>query len=214
VSEARLPAIERWDERYAGREYLWDVAPNQFVERHGADLASGTAIDLAAGEGRNAVWLAGRGWHVVAVDFSQVGLDKASRLAADHGVADRVEIVNADARTFKPSESVDLVVIAYLQLPADQRRAVLEHAATWLRPGGTLLVVAHDRSNIDGGHGGPSDPDHCYELEETLAALAGLEFTTAEIAERGVDTDEGPRTALDTLVIARRPGTEGSRASG
>lgn len=197
--------VARWDERYAGREYLWDVAPNQFVERHLAGLPPGHAIDLAAGEGRNAVWLARQGWQVTAVDFSRVGLDKAERLATDHGVGDRVEVVLADALTWAPAEPVDLVVIAYLQLRPDQVRTVLGHAATWLAPGGRVFVVAHDRSNVEHGHGGPSDPDDCYDLDQTLASLAGLDVELAEVAERHVETDEGPRTALDTLVLARRP---------
>lgn len=202
MSQVRTPSIERWDERYAAREYLWDVTPNRFVERYCSDLEPGTAIDLAAGEGRNAVWLATKGWHVTAVDFSRVGLDKARRLAADHGVTDEVDIVNADALTFEPSEPVDLVVIAYLQIPAEQQRTALMHAASWLQPGGTILIVAHDRSNVEHGHGGPPDPDVCYTVESTTTALEGLEVTTAEITEREVDTDEGPRIALDTLVVA------------
>ncbi len=156
---APLDPVARWDERYAGRDYLWDVGPNQFVEHHLADVTPGTAIDLAAGEGRNAVWLARRGWAVAAVDFSQAGLDKAARLAADHGVAEAVTTIRADALTWEPAEPVDLVVIAYLQLPVEQVRVALEHAASWLRPGGRLLVVAHDRTNIEHGYGGPSDRD-------------------------------------------------------
>ena len=205
MSQPRPPAIDRWDERYAGHDYLWDVGPNQFVERHLVDLEPDTAIDLAAGEGRNTVWLARQGWEVTAVDFSQVGLDKARRLATDHGVSDSVEIVNADALTYRPPQTVNLVVIAYLQIPADEQRTTLEHAATWLRPGGTLLVVAHDRTNTEHGYGGPSDPDHCYDLDATVAALTALDIDTAEVAKREVDTDDGPRTALDTLVIATAP---------
>ena len=198
-------SVARWDERYAGREYLWDVQPNQFVERHLRGLEPGTAVDLAAGEGRNAVWLAQQGWSVTAVDFSQAGLDKASRLAADAGVADRVVTVTADVLSWTPAEPVDLVVIAYLQLPPEQVRTALGHAASWLRPGGRVLVVAHDRSNIEHGYGGPPMPDRCYDLGETVAALAGLEVETAEVVEREVEADDGTRTALDTLVIARRP---------
>ena len=194
-----------WDERYAGREYLWDVAPNRFVEAHLADLTPGTAIDLAAGEGRNAVWLARRGWHVTAVDFSRVGLEKARRLAQEHGVEDRVRTILADALTYAPPEPVDLVIVAYLQLPLDGRRTVLKNAGSWLRPGGTILVVAHDRSNVERGHGGPSDPDHCYEVEATVAALGGLEVSSAGIVERVVESEAGNTTALDTLVIATRP---------
>ena len=198
-------SVERWDERYAGREYLWDVQPNQFVARHVGDLEPGTAIDLAAGEGRNAVWLAQQGWNVTAVDFSQAGLDKAARLAADSGVADRVVTVNADATAWAPAEPVDLVVIAYLQLPPAQVRTALEHAAGWINPGGRVLVVAHDRSNIEHGYGGPQIPDRWYTVDETVAALSALEVETAEVAERQVEAEDGTHTALDTLVIARRP---------
>ncbi|MEX1295995.1 MAG: transcriptional repressor [Candidatus Limnocylindrales bacterium] len=197
-------AVERWDARYAGHDYLWDVEPNQFVERHVRDLQPGAAIDLAAGEGRNAVWLARQGWTVTAVDFSQAGLDKTARLAADSGVATRVVTVNADALSWAPAEPVDLVVIAYLQLSPRQVRTALEHASTWLKPGGRVLVVAHDRQNVEHGYGGPPDPDRCYDLDETVAALAALEILTADVVERHVETTDGPRTALDTLVIARR----------
>ncbi len=198
-------SVEKWDERYGGREYIWEVEPNRFVERHVRDLEPGKAIDLAAGEGRNAIWLARQGWSVTAVDFSQAGLDKAARLAQDNGVGDRVVTVNADVVAWSPAELVDLVVIAYLQLPPDQVRTALEHAAAWLRPGGRVLVVAHDRTNIEHGYGGPSTPDHCYTVDETVAALSDLVVEVAEVAERHVETDDGPRTALDTLVIARRP---------
>lgn len=192
-----------WDERYSTNELIWTGRANQFVERHLADLEPGSAVDLGAGEGRNAVWLAQRGWTVTAVDFSSVGLEKAAKLAEEHGVELAVEC--ADATTWEPDGPVDLVVLSYLQLPAAQQHAVLERAATWLTPGGTLFVVAHDRSNIDVGYGGPPSAEVCYSVDDTVAALAGLDVTTAEVAERAVDTPDGTRTAFDTLVIARRP---------
>lgn len=193
----------QWDDRYSTSELIWTGRANQFVEAHLADLEPGTAIDLGAGEGRNAVWLASRGWSVTAVDFSQVGLDKADRLAAEHGVG--VTTVCADATTWAPAAPVDLVVVSYLQLPSEPQRTVLEHAATWLNPGGTLLVIAHDRSNVEHGYGGPPSEEVCYTVDDTVAALEGLDITTAEVAERHVDTPDGTKTALDTLVIARRP---------
>jgi len=193
----------QWDERYSTSELIWTGRANQFVEANLADLEPGTAIDLGAGEGRNAVWLASRGWTVTAVDFSQVGLDKAQQLAAEHGAT--ITTVQADATTWEPDAPVDLVVLSYLQLPSDQQRIVLEHAATWLAPGGTLLVIAHDRSNVEYGHGGPPSADVCYTVDDTVAALDGLDISTAEVAERRVDTADGTKTALDTLVIARQP---------
>jgi 2-polyprenyl-3-methyl-5-hydroxy-6-metoxy-1,4-benzoquinol methylase len=193
----------QWDERYSTSELIWTGRANQFVEAHLADLEPASAIDLGAGEGRNAVWLASRGWTVTAVDFSRVGLDKAEVLAAEHGV--EIATVCADATTWQPDEPVDLVVLSYLQLPSERQRVVLEHAASWLTPGGTLFVIAHDRSNVEHGYGGPPSPDVCYTVDETVAALGGLDVIRAEVAERHVETADGPRTALDTLVIARRP---------
>ena len=191
-----------WDERYANKDYLWTVEPNRFVQQHVARLTPGTAIDLATGEGRNAVWLAGQGWQVTAVDFSPVGLDKARRLAADHNA--HVEWVEADVTAYQPSATFDLVLVAYLQLSTSQRVEVLRRAAGWVASGGTMLVVAHDRSNVTEGHGGPPSPEVCYDVDETVAALEGLTPSVAEVARRPVQTDEGERVALDTVVVATR----------
>ncbi len=191
-----------WDKRYSTKELVWTGRANQFVEEHLADLEPGSAIDLGAGEGRNSVWLAKRGWDVTAVDFSQVGLDKAATLATDNDVEIKTEC--ADATIYDPSGQVDLVILSYLQVGQEAQRTILEHATTWLRPGGTLFVIAHDRSNVSDGYGGPPVPEVCYTVEETTDAIGGLDISTAEVAKRQVDTDEGIRTALDTLVIATR----------
>ncbi len=191
-----------WDERYATSDYMWTVTVNQFVERHLADLPAGSAIDLGAGEGRNAVWLAQRGWKVTAVDFSSVGLEKGAKLAEHHGV--EVDFVVADATTYEPADKVDLVVLSYLQLDADSRQTILEHAARWLQPGGTVFVIAHDQTNVENGYGGPP-LDSCYDLDESVAALAGLNIELAEVADRVVTNDDGTHTALDTLIIATMP---------
>src|SRR6476660_4887782 len=96
----------QWDQRYADTELVWSVTPNQFVAAELADLPPGRAVDLAAGEGRNAIWLASRGWDVTAVDFSQVALDKGDRLAADDPRGLDVTWVRADATTWEPAEPV------------------------------------------------------------------------------------------------------------
>ena len=108
--------------------------PNQFVAEQLDGLPPGRALDLAAGEGRNSVWLAERGWSVTAVDFSRVGLEKGRKLSAAHGVPDRqVDWVVADLSEYEPpSEAFELVLIAYLQVAAALRARVLAGAAaTW-----------------------------------------------------------------------------------
>ena len=190
-----------WDERYRTDELIWSAEANRFVEAETAALTPGRALDLAAGEGRNSVWLASRGWQVTAVDFSEVGLEKGRKLADRAGVGDRVEWVHADVRHWAPPPGgYDLVVIAYLQIPAGELDPVLASASAALAPGGKLVVVGHDVTNLDGGVGGPQDPAVLYRPETVGAALAaaGLSVTSAETVER--PTPKG--TALDTLVTA------------
>src|SRR4051812_12958963 len=149
-----------WDERYAAADLVWSATPNQFVEAELAGLRPGRALDLAAGEGRNALWLAGRGWHVTAVDFSRAGLDKGRRLQQHHDAdGSSIEWVQADVLTYDAAAaSYDLVLLAYLQLTPDQRRTAVQRGFAALRAGGTFFVVAHDSSNLTEGTGGPPDP--------------------------------------------------------
>lgn len=198
-----------WDTRYAERDLVWGAQPNRWVEEECADLPPGRALDLACGEGRNALWLAGRGWRVTGVDFSAVALARAADLAAESAVADRTSWVRADLQTFVPeSAGFDLVVVAYLQLPADQRRRVIAMAADALAPGGTLLVVAHDSANLTEGVGGPQDPAVLYTAAELVADLGvreGLQVLRAEPVRRPVP-EQTEREAIDALVLARRRG--------
>ncbi len=194
-----------WDRRYAGSDLVWTANPNRFLVAEAGDLPPGRALDLACGEGRNAVWLAERGWRVVGVDFSAVALDKARRLAAARGV--EAEWVQADVVAHEPdSRGFDLVIAFYLQLRADSRRSALRAAAEAVAPGGALLVVAHDRTNIEDGHGGPQDPSVLYTADDVAADLegTGLAVERGERVERPVETPDGERTALDVLVRARR----------
>ena len=151
---------EAWDTKYAGSDFLWKEEPNRFLVSELDGLPPGRALDLACGEGRNAVWLAQQGWSVTGVDFSQVGLAKAAQLAERRGV--EVEWVAADLLEYRPPAALDLVVVFYFQVPADERRLVLSRAAAALAPGGTVLVVAHDLINLGEGVGGPQEPEVLY----------------------------------------------------
>src|SRR5215217_8837648 len=101
-----------WDIRHSGSELVWTAEPNRFLAAEAADLTPARALDLACGEGRNAVWLAERGWRVTGVDFSQVGLDKGALLAQERGVT--VEWLRADlVEHVPPARAFDLVAILY-----------------------------------------------------------------------------------------------------
>ncbi len=193
-----------WDNRYAGPDLVWGAGPNRFVVEQIGGRPPGRAIDLATGEGRNAIWLASQGWQVTGVDFSAVGLARAEKLATDRGVT--VDWVTADLREYQPPPGgFDLVLLAYLQLPEPVLKPVLGRAAAALAPGGTLLFIGHDVDNLTRGVGGPQDPDMLHSAEQVAAALGGLEITTAGQRTRPVPGPDGDRTAIDTLVLATRP---------
>ncbi len=197
---------QQWDERYASSEFTWSTQPNQFVAAELAGLPPGRALDLAAGEGRNTVWLAERGWHVTAVDFSRVGLDKGRKLSAARGVdEDRVRWIVADLHDYQPEPArFDLVLIAYAQVAPDLRAVLLARASAAVAPGGTMFVVGHDLTNLTQGAGGPQYPEVLYTPELITAGMAGLRVLRAERVRRPVQQDGASASAIDTLVRAIR----------
>jgi SAM-dependent methyltransferase len=196
-----------WDAQYASHDLVWGSEPNRFVAAELEGLPPGRALDVACGEGRNAIWLATLGWQVTGVDFSAAAIDRAQRLAADAGVTSRTRFVVGDVvAEALPSGPFDVVVVAYLQLPGTSRRQVLQHAARVLAPGGTLLVVGHDPANLTDGVGGPQDPQVLYTPADVLTDLHGLPLVVerAEQVRRAVQTPDGEREAIDALVLVRR----------
>ncbi|HEU4674525.1 MAG TPA: class I SAM-dependent methyltransferase [Motilibacteraceae bacterium] len=198
-----------WDERYAASELVWSAGPNRFVEELAADLTPGRALDLAGGEGRNALWLAERGWTADVVDFSAVALERARRLA-DERLGERaasLRTVHADLAAYEPEPGAyDLVLVVYLQVPAPLRSAVVRRAADAVAPGGRLFVVAHDSDNLEHGVGGPQDPAVLYRARDLVTDVegSGLDVVRAEQVRRAVATDAGERQALDALLLAVR----------
>jgi SAM-dependent methyltransferase len=123
-----------WDQRYSGPDLVWGAGPNRFATGEVTALAAGRAVDLGTGEGRNAIWLAERGWQVTAVDFSAAGLARAGRLAAERGVS--VDWVQADLLDYQPAPGgYDLVLVAYIHLPSASLARVFRAAARGGRGG-------------------------------------------------------------------------------
>jgi len=200
---------KRWNARYAEKEWEPEREANLFLVREFESRApGGRVLDLACGEGRNAVWLAARGWHVTGVDFSGVALGRARKLAASRGV--HVDWVRADATRFAPRpDSFQLVAILYLQLPAADRQRALERAAAAMAPGGELFMVGHALRNLTEGAGGPQDPAVLWTEESIRRELSdlGLAVDRAETLSRPFEDPEGGvRDAFDLLLRAHRPG--------
>jgi len=191
---------DEWNERYAGRDLVWTAEANRFVVAELTDHPRGTVLDLACGEGRNAVWLAEQGFEASGVDWSGVALDKARRLAEARGVSPT--FVEGDLTAWTPEgRTWDVVLLAYLHLPWTQMQSVLARASDAVAPGGTLLVVGHALANLEEGVGGPQDPAVLYGPEMVTSALPGLRIEKAEHATRPTPNGD----AIDVLVRATRP---------
>ena len=195
---------DRWNEKWRERGAGARSEPNRFLVEEVSELPAGRALDLACGAGRNAIWLAERGWRVTAVDYSEVALAEARRRAAGRDVD--IDWILADLTDWSPPVAAyDLVCVLYLQLPAGERRLVLDRAAGALAPGGTMLVVGHDLSNLTEGYGGPTSADVLYTPDDLVADLTGLAVERAERVIRPVEDEDGLHEAIDALVRARRP---------
>ena len=194
-----------WDERYAVSDMLCSGHPNVWVKELAGELPAGRMLDQAGGEGRNALWLAQQGWEATIVDFSQCALDRAMHCAGELSVGKRVHVHRADVRKYQPqSRDYDLVLIAYLHLPPAERQAAIARSADAVATGGRLLVIGHDRRNLEEGIGGPQDDDLLFTPKEVAEQLADLGFLIdqAQTRARLVDTDHGPRIAFDAVVLA------------
>lgn len=194
-----------WNARYASTDLVWSAEPNRFVRDIVESWPTGRAIDVACGEGRNAIWLAECGWIAEGIDYSDVAIDKARRLAESRGVSVDFRVVDATSGALTDA-AYDLVLLCYLQLSADEIGAAVAAAAPGVAPGGALLFIAHALDNLVHGVGGPQSPAVLYTPDQiaALAAGAGLTVERAEHVLRPVETADGTKDAIDLVVIARR----------
>ena len=190
-----------WDERHAAHEPVELLEVDPALEEEVGRLTPGRALDLGTGNGSNAVWLARRGWTVTGVDFSSVGLDRARARARAEGVS--VEWVLADLLEWRPPAApFDLVVLFFIHVVPEDRRTIHRMAARAVAPGGTLLVVGHDRSNLAEGTGGPQDPEVLCTAAEVAGELTGLRIERSEVVRRPLSDG---RWRIDAVVCAVRP---------
>lgn len=178
-----------WNERYSREGYVYGTAPNEFVAEIAARIPAGPVLCLAEGEGRNAVFLAGRGHEVTAVDQSATGLAKARRLAAERSLSLRT--VEADLAAFRIEPDCWAgIVTTFGHLPPALRRSVYAAAVRGLVPGGVFALEAYTPAQLRFDTGGPKDVNLLMTAEALRSELAGLEFEIIRELER--DVTEGP----------------------
>lgn len=196
----------RWDSRYDMDGYRYGTEPNDFLREQAHRIpVGGRVLCLAEGEGRNAVFLAGRGYRPLGVDSSTVGLEKARELARRRGV--ELETRLADLAEFEIEPGAwDGVVSIWCHLPAEMRRRLHGRVASGLRPGGVLILEAYTPAQLKRGTGGPPDLDRLMTLAGLREELAGLDFEVGRETTRTIhegDLHVGPSEVVQ--VVARRP---------
>jgi SAM-dependent methyltransferase len=198
-----------WDDRYRTSDSVWSPTPNVFVKEYLAALPSGRMVDLAGGEGRNALWLAQRGWEAENFDFSTVAVGKSLERAAELSILDRFHghVADADSAEDFLLAPADLVVIAYLQIPAPELALAISNAARQLVTGGTLFGVWHARENLTEGVGGPQDSRVLPTVAELSSAFSAANLIVSEIGlrRREVNVSGDAREAIDVVVMSRAP---------
>jgi SAM-dependent methyltransferase len=199
-----------WDERYRSADKVWSGLPNGQLVAEAAELAPGTALDVGCGEGADAIWMAEHGWRVTAVDFSTAALERAAGHAASAGAdpAEHIDWVHRDLRVWTPPETAfDLVSAQYMHLPPEDRRPLFARLAAALAPGGTLLIVGHDVSDIEAGAHRPDMPEMFFTAEEVAGSLDAdsWDVVTTETRPRPGHAHEGRHiTVHDAVMVARR----------
>lgn len=197
-----------WNDRYAGKELIWSAGPNELFASEVRGLQPGKALDVACGEGRNAIWLAEEGWDVTAIDFSDVGVNKGSQIAEKRGV--NLTWIAEDVSAWNlPREEYDLVAVLYLHTGEAERKLWLRNVLDAVKPSGTFIYIAHDPSNIDNGVGGPQDLAMLPSIDEITSAMSDFQIESAKVIERPVVNEPGhgkelKGIALDSLIRAKK----------
>jgi cyclopropane fatty-acyl-phospholipid synthase-like methyltransferase len=186
------PELERWNNRFAGEEYVFGTEPNAFLASQAALLRPGMrGLSIADGEGRNGVWLARQGLAVTSVDFSPAAQAKARRLAESHGVSMEFVLADLDAWDWG-RERFDLVVGIFFQFAeAAKRVRMFRHMQDTLAPGGLLMIEGYTPAQLKYRTGGPSELDHLYTEALLRDAFADMEIL--HLAEYEAELNEGHR---------------------
>lgn len=205
-----------WEERYRAHDRIWSGAANASVVDAVRELTPGRALELGCGEGADAIWLAGRGWVVTALDISATAVGRARRAATDAGIGeDRLRFAATDLASWSPDGEFDLVTAAFFQSPvALPRGEVLRRAADAVRPGGHVLVVSHGAAPpwAPPGHG-HTFPTPADELAVLGLPAPGWTVLQAHARARPVTAPDGTTASLeDVVVLARKDATPGSSA--
>ena len=193
-----------WNERYSNEEYVYGTAPNQFLKEEIEDLETGTALFIAEGEGRNAIFAAQLGWKVTAFDYAEEARKKALQFATQRGVTLNYETEDVAHFDFG-RDQFDLIVLIYGHFPKERVSELLPKIERALKPNGLFLAEVFSENQLGRSSGGPKSPEMLYRLSDFRNGFSSMEFS--HLKETDIDLEEGPHhTGMASVirVIARK----------
>ena len=195
MKEAKLKADQkRWDKRFRGKEFAFGKEANPFLRRHIRLLPKGKALDIAAGEGRNAVFLAQHGFDVDVVDISEMGLKKARKFAQEMRV--KIHTVLSDLDTYQiEKERYDLIADFYFL-----RRSLIPKIKKGLKKGGRVIFETYILEHRNLATSGPKQAKYFLKPNELLKLFNG--FRVLRYRE-GIFKEGGRRKAIASLIAEK-----------
>ncbi|GKV69695.1 methyltransferase [Sporosarcina sp. NCCP-2716] len=190
--------MNKWQKRFDTEEFVFGKEPNEFIREAEELFAPGPDIlAIAEGEGRNAVYLAGRGNHVTIWDFAESGLVKAQQLAEENGVELTTELKDL-AEAEWPEDRYDAVICVFGHFPSELRKQVLEGVRKTVKPGGLFITEVYAKEQLTYGTGGPKEEDYLYSLKD-FDAFGG--WGTLRLEKKEVERHEGSGHNGQSCVI-------------
>ena len=197
----------RWNERFSVEHYVFGTEPNHFLASQAHRLRPGTsALAVSDGEGRNGVWLAGRGLRVTSFDLSKVGVEKAQALATRQGVEIETSVADVNEWDWN-ARQFDLVVVVFVQfMTPPERESFFAGLPRAIAPGGLLMLQGYTPKQIEYATGGPKKVDQFYTPELLRASFAGLDILHLLEHEEMMSEGTGHQ-GMGALIdlVARKP---------
>jgi SAM-dependent methyltransferase len=192
-----------WDQRYADAEYVYGTDPNDFFKQELDRLQPGKILLPAEGEGRNAVYSAGKGWEVWAFDQSEVGRKKALKLASGRGVSIRYDLHDL-ATVEYPENYFDAIASIFVHTPGEKRQAIHRNLVRFLKPGGTLILAGFTKEQLKFNSGGPKEISWLFSKEELTTDFAGLRIQSIDQPETEIregDFHRGRASVIQLVAV-------------
>ncbi|MEO0897135.1 MAG: class I SAM-dependent methyltransferase [Bacteroidota bacterium] len=200
-----MDSSQLWNNRYSEETYAYGVAPNAFFAEQLENFPKGKILLPAEGQGRNAVYASKLGWEVYAFDHSEVGREKALKLAEEESVSIIYDVMAFEHLSLTP-DRYDMAALIYAHPPVELRSKLHQGIVQALKPGGILLLEAFHKDQLGNTSGGPKNLPMLFSEEEMANDFEGMEIISLEKVE--VELEEGPYhqgTAKVIRLIARKP---------